>query len=97
MNYQKKDRRSNLDKEIDSILKKMEETDKLSDEYKKLLAHLDVLYQARGKNYEPRKRISPDTMLLVAANLLGIILILNFEKLDSVTSKAIGFIVKGRA
>ena len=40
--------------------------------------------------------ISPDTLLIVGANLLGILLILNYEKLDIVSSKAVGFILKAR-
>lgn len=41
-------------------------------------------------------KITPDTVLVAATNILGILLILNFEKLDIVRSKAIGFILKGR-
>ena len=37
---------------------------------------------------------SPDTLLIVGANLLGILLILNYEKLDIVSSKALSFILK---
>ena len=91
-----KDKRSNLDKEIDEILLKMSKMDKLSKEYLELVKILEVLYAARGKNYEPRKRISPDTLLLVGANLLGIALILGYEQINSVTSKALGFVVRGR-
>ena len=39
---------------------------------------------------------SPDTLLIVGANLIGILLILNYEKLDIVSSKAVGFILKAR-
>ena len=41
-------------------------------------------------------KINPDTLLIVAANLVGIVLILYFEKFDIVRSKAIGFVLKGR-
>lgn len=41
-------------------------------------------------------KITPDTIVVAATNILGILLILNFEKLDIVRSKAIGFILKGR-
>lgn len=41
-------------------------------------------------------KISPDTVLVVAGNLLGILLILTYEKADIITSKAINFILKGR-
>lgn len=41
-------------------------------------------------------KVSPDTLLIVGANILGIILILYFEKMDIVTSKALGFIMKAK-
>ena len=41
-------------------------------------------------------KISPDTLLVVAGNLAGILLILKFEKLDVIATKAIGFVLKGR-
>jgi len=40
--------------------------------------------------------ISPDTLLIVGANLVGILLILNYEKLDVMSSKAVSFILKAR-
>lgn len=41
-------------------------------------------------------KVSPDTLLVVGGNLMGILLILNFEKLDIVRSKAMSFVLKGR-
>ena len=41
-------------------------------------------------------KVSPDTLLVVAGNLAGILLILNFEKMDIVRSKAMSFVLKGR-
>lgn len=38
--------------------------------------------------------IKPETVVLVAANLIGIALVLNHEKLNVVTSKAFGFVSK---
>lgn len=40
--------------------------------------------------------ITPDTLLVVAGNLVGIILILNKEKADIILSKALGFVLRGR-
>ena len=45
---------------------------------------------------EKKWKFSPDTLLVVAGNLVGILLILNFERLDIVRSKAISFVLKGR-
>jgi len=41
-------------------------------------------------------KINPDTLLIVGGNLLGIILILKFEQLDIISTKALGFVLKGR-
>lgn len=41
-------------------------------------------------------KISPDTLLIVGANLLGILLILNHERLDIISTKALGFVIRGR-
>lgn len=41
-------------------------------------------------------KVSPDTLLLVGANILGLILILNYEKMGIVTSKALNFVLRGR-
>lgn len=45
---------------------------------------------------ENKKQISSDTLLIVLGNLLGIVLILNYEGLGNVTSKALGFVIRGR-
>ena len=56
---------------------------------KKSLEEYEKLSAAKWK-------ISPDTLLVVAGNLVGILLILNFEKLDIVRTKAISFVLKGK-
>lgn len=45
---------------------------------------------------ERRGKISPDTVIMVAGNLAGILLILNFEKVGVITSKAMGLLIKLR-
>lgn len=37
---------------------------------------------------------SPDTMLLVAGNLVGILAILNYERANVITSKALSFVMR---
>lgn len=44
----------------------------------------------------PDWKVSPDTLMIVGGNLLGIVLILNFEKLDIISTKALGFVLRGR-
>ena len=92
--FTKKDKRTNLEKEIDDVLKEMELLDKDSTEYRSRVASLERLYKA--KSLDTNRKISPDTAAIVAGNLLGIIVILTFEKANVITSKALGFVLKGR-
>jgi len=56
--------------------------------------HLKVLYEIKA--IEAKRSISPDTWAAVGANLLGILLILNYERLGIITTKALTFVAKGR-
>jgi len=57
---------------------------------------LNRKYQAYTEMMVSSWKLTPDTVLISATNLLGIILVLNFEKIDIVRSKAINFVLKGR-
>lgn len=77
--------------EMDKIAYKMSYKDD-SEEFRLLKERYDVL---SGMLQTPWK-VSPDTLLIVGANLLGIMLILNHERLDIISTKALGFVIKGR-
>lgn len=62
-------------------------------EYTRILDNLVKLYGLKPK---PASAISPDTVLQVVGNLSGIALILSWERLHVVTSKALGFVLKLR-
>ena len=57
---------------------------------------LNKKYQAYTEMIKPSWTITPDTLIVAGTNLLGIVLILNFEKIDLVRSKAMNFVLKGR-
>lgn len=57
---------------------------------------LNEKYRVYSEMVKPNWKFTPDTLLVVGGNLMGILLILNFEKLDIVRSKALGFVLKGR-
>lgn len=84
-----------LEKEIEEVLLDMKNMYVDSDEYEVALNHLSTLYEIKSK--EKKWNVSPDTMAIVAGNLLGIILILKHEELNVITSKAMNFVIKGRA
>jgi hypothetical protein len=86
------DEEVSLDKAINDLLIDMSNVYSDSDEYAQMADQLSKLYSL--KQYEKPKRISPDTLATVAANLLGIILIVGHERMNVVTSKALNFVMK---
>lgn len=59
------------------------------------LNQLERLIELRSKT-APKDRISPDTLVLVAGNLLGILIIVGYEHSHVMVSKASGFIIRPR-
>jgi len=80
-----------LIEELDKIAQTMTLTED-PDELKRLRQR----YEDISSVLQPDWKISPDTVVIVASNLLGILLILNFEKLDVISTKALGFVMRGR-
>jgi hypothetical protein len=81
-----------LDQEIQRLLTQMSTTDGYSVEYTEMVKNLGALYEARNTISKPC--ISSDAFYTVAGNLLGILMILNSERANVITSKAIGFVMK---
>lgn len=92
--FTKKDKRTNLEKEIDEVLFYMSGLSPESQEYSNIINNLEKLYKA--KNEELNRKIKPDTIAIIAGNLLGILLILGYEKTNIITTKALSFVLKGR-
>lgn len=65
-----------------------------SDQFQVMREQLESLYEM--KKSDKSSRVSPDALLAVAGNLLGIGLILQYERLHIVTSKALGFVLKAK-
>lgn len=57
---------------------------------------LNKKYQVYTEMLKPSWKVTPDTLLIVGGNLIGILAILNFERFDIVRSKALSFVLKGR-
>ena len=92
--FRNQDRRTPIEKEIDSLILELDYIDKSSEAYADMIGKLERLYKA--KSYDTPRSISPDAKATIAANLLGIMLILSYEKADIITTKALGFVTKGR-
>ncbi len=82
-------RRKKLEKIIEEQLRNLAEKAKTP-------AEIELVIGLREKANAAKKSVSMDTVLVVLGNLAGILLILNFEKLNVLTSKAIPFVLKGR-
>jgi len=66
-----------------------------SEKFREMNDQLERLYAMKKSNRS--SRVSPDALVAVAGNLLGIGLILQHERLHVVTSKALSFVMKSKA
>lgn len=82
---------SPLDPLIDDVIAEMKGYEATEAEYKKLLSVLRDLLDAKAAEPKPRE-ISPDTMAIVAGNLLGVALVLLFETKGVINSRALNMI-----
>jgi hypothetical protein len=81
-----------LDKELNRLLAEMSENDPNSDEYAKLLERIVKLHKL--KEDESPGRISADTRAMIFANLVGILIIIGYERANVISSKALNFVSK---
>lgn len=65
------------------------------EEYDAVTTQLVKLIKLK-KEMVPSNRVSPDTLAAVAANILGIAMILGYERANVITSKALSFVTKMR-
>jgi len=88
---------SKLDAEINSLLAKLNELeDKSSDEYMKMIDRVSKLHKLKTEE-RPKRVVSPDTVLLVAANIFGILWLARYERENVIKSRsALGMVMKPR-
>jgi len=79
---------------IDRLLLVMKTTDPSTTDYATLLARLTELNAIKAAN--AKNALSKDTIATIAANLAGIWLILHYERVNLVGSKALTFVQKLR-
>jgi hypothetical protein len=83
-----------LERILDRTLRNLDGHEIGSTEYQKTLEAAIKLH--RMKEEEKTKSVSKDTLLVVAANLLGIILIIKHEDVNVISSRAMNLILKPR-
>lgn len=87
-----KERSSMFDEPMTRVLSEMQTEELGTDEYSKMLKHLDELNKMRLE--EKKHRVSPDTWVVVGGNLLGILTIVAYEQKHVVVTKALSFVLK---
>lgn len=84
-----------MDEEIERLVSTLSIIDPAHDDYAKISEQLRLLCEARAMKND--RVISNEMLLGVAANIVGLLIILNFEKTGAITSKAISFLWKSKA
>ena len=65
-----------------------------SEEYSIILDRIVQVHKLKAD--EKPLQVSPDTLIIAGTNLLGIILILNHERLNIITTKTMSLVLKPR-
>lgn len=81
---------------IDLALLELQAHKPYSVEYVKSLEQIEKLYKLRAPRPELQKPVSLDTVLTVAGNLTGIVMILGYERAHVLSSKALGMLIRPR-
>ena len=82
-----------LDSEIERITGDLAFEDPGSEGYEQRLRQLVTLHELNKKK---KFTVSGDTIVVASVNILGILLVLHYEQLNALSSKAVGFITKLR-
>ena len=84
--------RNLIDEEMKRLLEALSDTGADTPEYQDLLKTMKKLSELRTKNYA--RLVKPADVIKGGVSILSILLILNYEKLGIITSKAFGFVGK---
>lgn len=93
MRDKKKKSREDLQRQIDAVLVDMETYGPDSKEYPTLIENLERLTKLQ-QSTTVRRKVSPDTVMIVLGNLLGILVIVAYEQNHVIRSKAKDFTLK---
>lgn len=91
--FKKKDVRT-IDVAIDEVLEEMRALNPASDAYTAMAKNLETLEKARAQHRA--KRPTGDQVLGVVANVAGMVMILNYEKVGIIATKAFSILPKVR-
>jgi hypothetical protein len=80
-----------LDEPIAKVLEELRQQDPNSKEFSTNISYLERLTNLKVE-VRLKRRISPDTLMIVAGNLLGILIIVAYEQNHAMTSKGLNYI-----
>lgn len=86
--------RKRLEDEIESILDEMSIEHSDTEKYTKMAENLQTLCSARSEYERNRYKPYMDKLIGVCGTLVCIMLIMNYEKADTIVTKALAFIPK---
>lgn len=84
-----------LDLAINETFDRMKLHDQESKEYAAIVDQLGKLLKLKEETEKP-KRIDPNVALQVGGSIAGILLILHYERVNVVATKALGFVLKAK-
>lgn len=96
MKTKKKDKRSDLQKEYDNAVLLLKTLDPYSEEYCTQLKNVERLHELLMDEEEHKNRLSLDTLVTAGVSILQVGVIVGWEHMHTITSKALNFVLKGR-
>lgn len=87
--------KNKIDAEIEKLHEHLDILGVTTDSYKIVLERLDTLYGM--KSYKTQNTIGAEVIFTGAISLASLLIVLNYEKLNVVSSKAFGMIFRGQA
>lgn len=88
--------KSGIDIAIEDVLSEMKGFTADQDEYATMVDQLTKLHALKMCEKPAPMRVSPDALVVTVGNLLGVAMILQYERFHVVTSKAMLFVTKLR-
>ncbi len=96
MKFANKNNMTVLEKEYENAVKLLSTCVPGSDMYDEQLKVVERVHKLLMEEKDRKFHVSPDAVLTAATNLVGMGLIMNFEQLHNITTKAFTMLFKGR-
>ena len=84
--------RPTIEAEIVHVLRKLKELEPETEAYAKAVSNLEGLCKARS--YKRDSKIPWEILITVVASSLQLLTVLNFEKIDVLSQKALGWVLR---